>query len=80
MEDKNAQNHLEIGTVWIHVSSGGRYEITNFHEGADKYGTSGHLIDRVGYVQLEDGEKRKAGSPYSRSVEDFLQNFEKSEK
>ena len=64
-----------IGSVWIHQASGGRYRITEHHEGADSYETSGELTLRIGYIQLEDGVKRKAGAPYSRAVEDFILQF-----
>jgi len=33
------------------------------------------LPPQVSYVQLEDGEKCKAGQRYVRSVNDFLENF-----
>ncbi len=69
---------IEIGSVWLHKAGGGRYKVTDFHEGADHYEIDGKLILRVGYVQLDDGVKRKAGSPYSRSIEDFLTNFERT--
>jgi hypothetical protein len=72
---ENVPGDISISSIWIHTSGGGRYRVTDFHEGADGYEAEGKLIIRVGYMQLEDGVKRKAGSPYSRSVEDFLANF-----
>lgn len=69
------QDSVSVGSVWVHIASGGRYRVTDCHEGADGYETKGDLIIRVGYVQLEDGTKRQAGSRYSRTVHDFLLNF-----
>lgn len=77
MSNQNENPDIEIGSVWLHKAGGGRYKITDFHEGADLYETEGTLLPRIGYVQLDDGVKRKAGSPYSRSIEDFLTNFER---
>ena len=74
-ESVKREHDIVAGTVWIHTASEGRYKVTDFHEGADRYEEEGDLVQRVGYIQLEDGVKRKAGSPYSRSVEDFLANF-----
>ena len=64
--------------MWIHRASGGRYKITDHHEGADRYEISGQLAVRIGYIQLDDGIKRKAGAPYSRALEDFILQFDRA--
>ena len=69
-----------IGSVWFHQTYGGRYEITDHHEGAYDYENGSPLIFRISYKQLEDGKVRKAGSPYSRTASNFFQNFEKVSK
>ena len=72
---EEAARKFPVGSVWIHQASGGRYRITSHHERADRYETTGELSLRIGYVQLDDGVKRKAGAPYSRAVEDFVLQF-----
>jgi hypothetical protein len=75
---ENATKRAPINSVWSHKTFGGTYKITGHHEGADEYETGTPLAVRISYIQLEDGTIRKAGSLYSRTSENFFQNFEKT--
>jgi len=70
------EKRIPIDSVWVHRTSGGKYQVKDHHEGADGYETGTALERRVSYIQLEDGQIRKAGSRYSRSVTDFLREFD----
>ena len=66
------------GEFWQH-RGGGIYRVEQIILSADGYETTGELPQRILYTQLQDGEVCKAGQRYVRSIEDFLNNFTKSE-
>jgi hypothetical protein len=70
------ERRIPLESVWIHRASGGRYQVKDHHEGADGYENGAPLTVRIGYVQLEDGQIRKAGARYSRGAADFLKEFD----
>ena len=65
---------LTVGEIYKH-SSGTTYRIDELLFSADGYEQSGSLTEVVIYTQLEDGKVMPAGTRYSRSTTNFLENF-----
>jgi hypothetical protein len=69
-------NEPIVGEVYLH-SSGTSYRVDAIIFSAEGYETTGELPKVVLYTQLDDGELCLAGTRYTRSVQDFMNNFKK---
>ena len=65
---------IKIGETYKH-SSGTTYHIDELIHSAEGYEESGLLPEAVIYTQLENGEVMPAGTRYTRTVSNFLENF-----
>jgi len=65
---------IKVGEIYKH-SSGTTYRVDELLLSADGYEQSGSLSEVVVYTQLEDGKVMPAGTRYTRSTNNFLENF-----
>ena len=70
---------IKVGEIYKH-SSGTTYRIDELLWSADGYEESSILPEAVIYTQLEDGEIMPIGTRYTRTVTNFLKNFERKDK